>query len=205
MRKLRYGVATSLDGFIAGPRGEYDWIVMDPSIDFAAIYREFDTMVMGRKTFDVTRGQGEGSAEPSMRVVVFSRTLPPRTKGGLTVTDQDPVETVAALKKEEGKDIWLFGGGELFRTLLDAGLVDAIEIAIMPVLVGGGVPLVAPGRLHGGLRVTKSETLPSGILMVSYEVARGTKKTKGPRRHEGSKKTKTPRRHEGTKKKNTRS
>jgi dihydrofolate reductase len=53
-RRLRYGVAVSLDGFIAGPDGEYDWIVMDPSIDFAAMFKEFDTAVMGPKTYEIT-------------------------------------------------------------------------------------------------------------------------------------------------------
>ena len=196
MRRLRYCVASSLDGFIAGPKGEYDWIVMDPTIDFGAIFKQFDTFVMGRKTFDVTRGQGEGTSTPGKRTYVFSKTLPPRTKKGLTVTADDPVTTVAALKQEEGRDIWLFGGGELCRTLLDAGLVDTIELGIMPVLVGGGVPMVAPGRTHGGLKLTKSESLPSGILMVTYEITKDTKQktdTKHTKEEKDTKPTKAKR------------
>ena len=78
-RRLRYHVAVSLDGFIAGPSGEYDWIVMDPSIDFRALYKQFDAVVMGRKTYEVVTAQGGHGARPGLDVLVFSRTLPPAT------------------------------------------------------------------------------------------------------------------------------
>ena len=74
-RRVRYAVAMSLDGFIAGPSGEADWIVMDPEIDFKAIYSQFDTLVMGRRTFEVVKAAGGGGSTPDMQVFVFSRTL----------------------------------------------------------------------------------------------------------------------------------
>ena len=74
-RRLRYQVAVSLDGFIAGPNGEYDWIVIDPSIDFGALFKEFDTAVMGRKTYVVLTAQGGQGAMPDLDVIVFSRSL----------------------------------------------------------------------------------------------------------------------------------
>src|SRR6266404_1734087 len=74
MRKLRYSVAMSLDGFIAGPNGEYDWIAVDPSKDFATFFKQFDTLLMGRRTFEVAR-QGPGATLPGMKTVVCSRTL----------------------------------------------------------------------------------------------------------------------------------
>ena len=80
-RRLRYQVAVSLDGFIAGPNGEYDWIVMDPAIDFAAMAAEFDTAVMGRKTYEVVNGDGHMAMLAGMHCVVFSRTLPPSWPG----------------------------------------------------------------------------------------------------------------------------
>ena len=122
-RRLRYQVAVSLDGFIAGPNGEYDWIVMDPTVDFAALFKEFDTAVMGRKTYDVLTGQGGDGAMPGLDVVVFSRTLPATARPGVRIFNDDPCEIVAALKAKPGRDIWLYGGGTLFRALLDAGLL----------------------------------------------------------------------------------
>lgn len=170
MRRLRYQVAVSLDGFIAGPRGEYDWLVSDSSIDFVALLKEFDTAVMGRKTYEEMKAQGGDGTLTGLEVVVFSKSLPPTTAKGIRVTNEDATDVVAALKKQEGRDIWLFGGGVLFRSLLDAGLVDTVEVALMPVLVGSGVPLLPAGSL-AKLELVDQKILPtSGIVFLSYRV-----------------------------------
>lgn len=170
MRRLRYQVAVSLDGFIAGPNGEYDWIVSDSSIDFAALFKEFDTAVMGRKTYEVLTAQGGRGSLTGLDVVVFSRSLPSKTAKGVRVTKDDARDTVTALKKERGRDVWLFGGGALFRSLLDAGLVDTVEVALMPVLLGSGIPLLPPGA-PAKLELVDRKVLPtSGIVCLSYRV-----------------------------------
>lgn len=173
-RRLRYQVAATLDGFIAGPNGEYDWIVPDSAIDFKALYAQFDTAVMGRKTFETATARGESGAIPGMHVHVFSRTLPAAAREGVTITSADPGETVAALKSQPGRDIWLFGGGALFRSLLDAGMVDTVEIAVMPVLLGAGIPLMPPGA-PVKLTLADRRVLPdSGIVLLAYAVAGST-------------------------------
>ena len=170
MRQLRYQVAVSLDGFIAGPKGDYDWIVSDPSIDFGALFREFDTAVMGRKTYEVVTAQGGNGAMKGLDVVVFSQSLAPRTMKGVRITKDDVSEVVGALKAKPGGDIWLFGGGALFRSLLDAGLVDTVEVALIPVLLGSGIPLL-PAGASTTLELVDQITLPaSGIVMLSYRV-----------------------------------
>ncbi len=173
-RRVRYQVAVSLDGFIAGPNGEADWIVMDPSIDFGALFEEFDTALMGRKTYEVMIAQGGSGAMPGLEVVVFSRTLPSSSRKGVRIANGDPRAVVSALKTKPGRDIWLFGGGALFRSLLDARLVDTVEVAVVPVLLGSGVPLLPPGG-STKLVLSDQKTLPtSGIVVLSYSVPGGT-------------------------------
>jgi dihydrofolate reductase len=104
---------------------------------------------------------------------VFSRTLRPATHQGVRIVNDDPVDVVPALKAQPGRDIWLFGGGDLFRSLLKAGLVDTVEVAIMPVLLGNGIPLLPPG-VTTKLQLTDHKTLPaSGIVALSYSVPGG--------------------------------
>ncbi|HJQ12419.1 MAG TPA: dihydrofolate reductase family protein [Gemmatimonadaceae bacterium] len=168
-RRLRYQVAATLDGFIAGPKGEYDWIVPDPAIDFAAMYKEFDTAVMGRGTYEVGVASGGDISMPGIEVFVFSQTLPPSTKHGFRIVNDDPAEIVADLKAKSGRDIWLFGGGKLFRYLLDAGLVDTVEIAVMPVMLGEGIPVLPAGAAKT-LELSDVKQLPSGIVALAYRV-----------------------------------
>jgi dihydrofolate reductase len=171
MRRLVYSVAASLDGFIAGPNGEYDWIVHDPAIDFAAIYRRFDTFLMGRLTYELAQSQKPMLKKMGIKVVVVSTTLHPALHDDVTILSSGVAEAVAALKAEPGKDIWLFGGGVLFRSLADAGLVDSVDLTVIPVLLGAGVPLLPEGA-RVRLKLNQSKALPSGILMLNYSVIR---------------------------------
>src|SRR6185436_1708725 len=126
-RQLRYGVAASLDGFIGGPNGEADWIPREPEIDFGAMFKQFDTLLMGRRTFEIAHGHGGGGFGMKMKTVVVSTTLRAADYPGVQVISENVAEEIKALKAAPGKDIWLFGGGHLFRSLASLGLVDRVE------------------------------------------------------------------------------
>jgi dihydrofolate reductase len=180
MRRLRYQVASSLDGYIAGAKGELDWIVMDPEIDFGELFKQYDTVVMGRRTFEVMLKEGGNGSMPGLDVVVFSQRLRQKDFPAVSVVNTNPAETIRSLKAKPGKDMWLYGGGELFRTLLDAGVVDTVEPAIIPVLLGGGVPLLPATANRTQLTLIRHRLYnQSGIMLLEYAV-RNAKEVDSP-------------------------
>ena len=171
MRPVRYGMGMSLDAFIADPEGGTGWMVMDKEYDQRAFFDSIDTVLMGRKTFEVAGKR----PFPGLRTYVFSRTLRPDDFPGVTIVSaEDAASTVAALRAEEGKDIWLGGGGELARSLLAADLVDTVEVGLNPILLGQGVPFLPPHPLPRAVRLelTKHEAYPSGLVVLIYTVRR---------------------------------
>ncbi len=176
-RRVRYQVAASLDGYIAGPNGEADWIPMDPDIDFGALFAQFDTLLMGRRTFAglAAQGHADNGKAFGMTTMVVSGTLDPSAHPGVQIIAGDLPAAIEALKARPGKDIWLFGGGQLFRSLLDLGLVDRVEVAVVPVLLGGGLPLLPTPASMAKLRLTGHRVYErSGIVLLEYDVvARG--------------------------------
>lgn len=168
MRRVRFSAAVSLDGYIAGPNGEIDWIVIDPDIDFGALMGSFDTILLGRKTYEASRATG-GAGMPGTRAFVFSRTLAQEDCPGVTVSE-DLESTVRQLKSEPGKDIWLFGGGGLFRSALEHRLVDSVELTVIPVLLGKGLPFLPDLKTRTSLRLKSSRVYPkTGTVSLEYE------------------------------------
>ena len=173
MRLVRFGGAMSLDGYIAGPNGEYDWIVMDPDIDFAGLMKQFDTFLIGRKTFDAMARMGtQSKAIPGITNIVLSRTLRqadfPRVR-----IESDAERVVSELRTQPGKDIAIFGGGELFRSLLAAGLVDRIEMSLIPVLLGGGIPVLPPPAGRARLKLRGQRVYEkTGTISLEYDILR---------------------------------
>lgn len=171
MRLVRFGGAVSLDGYIAGPNGEYDWIVMDPEMDFGAMMSRYDTFLIARKTFDAMRAMGTGAQETAgIQNIIFSRTLNPEDFPDVLI-EADAEGVVRGLRAQPGKDIALFGGGDLFRSLLAAQLVDHVEVAVVPVLLGGGIPLLPSPAPRTKLELRNQRVYEkSGTVLLEYAV-----------------------------------
>ena len=139
-------------------------------------------MLLGRKSFVASGGQsGGGGPFGGMKVVVFSRTLSPADHPGVTIVRDDAAEAVRRLRESPGKEIWLFGGGSLFRSLLDAGLVDVVEVGVIPVLLGGGIPLLPAPAARASLTLTSHRVYEkTGTVMLEYQVVQ--KKSAPPKK-----------------------
>jgi dihydrofolate reductase len=170
MSRIRYHVATSLDGYIAGPNGEADWIVMDPDVNFAEIWAQFDTLLMGRRTYEAASARLGKSSMEGRKVAVVSRTLRSQDHPEITVISELNRDSIQTLRAQSRKDIWLFGGGQLFHHLLHLGEVDTVEVSIIPVMLGAGIPLLRPPALQTKLKLTSHKVYRSGRVSLAYEV-----------------------------------
>jgi dihydrofolate reductase len=173
MRKVTFGGANSLDNYLARTDHAVDWLLWsDEAYAVMADYwKTIDTVLMGRKTYEVAlqRGQG-GGGYPGMTTYVFSRTLPAGADGSVTVIAGDAAAFVRELKQQEGKDICLMGGGELAKSLFEAGLIDEIGFNIHPVLLGAGIPLFYPMSRQIDLELLECKTFKNGCVLVTYRV-----------------------------------
>ena len=175
MRNVKYCVGVSLVGYLASSDGSFEWLERAASTakgeDFGmtALFKSIDTVLMGRRTFEVAVKMG-GGGYPKVKNYVVSRTLPPGERNGVEIISADPAKFVAALKKRPGKDIYLSGGGELARELLRKGLVDQIELGVVPVLVGVGIPCLPPDFPETDLELTQCKQYKAGILGLTYRV-----------------------------------
>jgi len=177
MRKIVAGFAISLDGFIAGPDNEYDWILIDKEIDFAEQMKRYDTYFVGRKTYELMKNMG-GNTMGNSKVYVFSNTLS-KVKKPLKLIKGDLTRGVNEIKNEEarlndkvgqGKDIAVFGGGELLTSLLNLDLVDEISLAVIPVIIGKGIPFVREVNKKISLKLINSKTYSNGTVQLTYDV-----------------------------------
>lgn len=150
--------------------GEYDWIPKDPDIDFGVMFSAFDTALMGRKSYEVARQIGNVGM-PGIRSIVVSKTLVRADHPNVTIMNDVSKPAFDALKQQPGKDIGLFGGGSLFQDLLGVGVVDSVEVAVVLILLGAGIPLLPSGAVRGQLALTKTQVYEkSGIVALDYWV-----------------------------------
>ncbi len=173
MRKVTFGGANSLDNYLARPDHAVDWLLWGPEAAavMADYWKTIDTVLMGRKTYEVAVRSGQGGGDyPGVKTYVFSRTLPEGTGKGVTVIREDAAEFVRKLKNQDGKDICLMGGGELARSLFEADLIDEIGFNIHPVLLGAGIPLFHPMSRQIDLELLECRPFKNGCVYVTYRV-----------------------------------
>ena len=174
MRKVTYGGGVSLDHYLARPDHAVDWLRWGP--EAAAVtadyWKTIDTVLMGRKTYDVARGGGTTGGYKGVSNYVFSRTLQPGADATVTVVSGDAAAFVRSLNRTRGKDICLMGGGELARSLFEAGLIDEVGLNVHPVLLGGGVPLVPGIGRRVNLELVSAKPLEGGCVYALYRVKR---------------------------------
>ena len=182
MRKVTFGGANSLDNYIARKDDAVDWLMWGK--EAAAVMKDYwksiDTILMGRKTYEVALKMGGGSgAYPGLMNYVFSRTIKQSDRKkvkGLEIISEDAAEFVRKLKNEKGKDICVMGGGLLAKSLFEADLIDEIGFNIHPVLLGSGIPLFHEINHQIDLELIECKPFKNGTIMVSYRVKRETEK-----------------------------
>jgi dihydrofolate reductase len=172
MRKVTFGGAISLDNYLARSDHAVDWLLWskDASAIMAEYWKTIDTVLMGRKTYEVALRQGHGGDYPGVKTYVFSRTLKQRSGDGVMIVASDAVKFVRKLKKQRGKDICLMGGGELARSLFEADLIDEIGFNVHPVLLGSGIPLYHTMSRQIDLKLLECRTLKKDCVFVKYRV-----------------------------------
>lgn len=189
MRKVIFGGANSLDNYFARKDDAVDWLMWSNEVTeiMKDYWKTFDTIVMGRRTYEVAlkMGHGDGSS-PGMKTYVFSRTLKPVTRKNLEITSEDVAQVVGRLKQEDGKDICIMGGGLLAKSLFEANLIDEIGFNIHPVLLGSGIPLFHEMDHQIDLELIECRPLKNGCVMVTYRVkppgSSGKKATKSKKK-----------------------
>jgi dihydrofolate reductase len=173
VRIVTFGVANSLDNFIARLNHATDWLSWtDEVAEISAEYwKTIDTVVMGRKTYDVAVKMGMTSY-PGAKNYVFSRTLVPSPNADVEVIKGDAVDFVRSLKRQPGKGICVIGGGELAHALLEADLIDQVGVNIQPVLLGAGIPLFLQSTKQVNLELVDHRVLKGGSVYLLYRVKR---------------------------------
>jgi dihydrofolate reductase len=183
MKRIILNLAVTLDGFIEGPNGEIDWCIMDDDMNFEAFIESIDTMFYGRVSYDAWgnfKPDGNtGSAEKKMWQEIHSKNKfvfsgQNRTYEKATLISSDIASKVGEIKKQGGKDIWLYGGANLIKTFIQLGLIDIYKISVHPVALGSGKPLFEDLKKRVGLILTDTRVFRSGVVELTYEPEKTT-------------------------------
>lgn len=167
MRKIIVQLAVSLDGFIEGANGEYDWCFTDQDYGMTAFLESIDTILYGRKSYELLLKTGDTSFE-KFRTIICTKKKNLAFKG-VEIWSDRLLEKVNTLKNQPGKDIWFFGGAELLTVFLENDWVDELRLALHPIVLGSGKPLFQNLSKRKYLRLTHVQHYSTGLIMVHYE------------------------------------
>ncbi len=171
MRKVILGLAVSLDGYIEGPNGEYDWCFTDQDYGLNEFFKRIDALFVGRKTYEMALAdEGQKTWLPKLTEYVFSNTLS-EFKSDRQLISGDIEAQVRKIKNQPGKDIWLFGGAELTNHLMNLGLVDEVWLSIHPIVLGAGKPLFSQLKERKWLTLTDSKVYSTGLVSLKYKLS----------------------------------
>ena len=172
MRKLKYYVACSLDGFIAREDGSFDFFIMEGEhvTDFLESLKLFDAVLMGRKTYEVGLKVGVTDPYPSMKSYVVSRSIKESPDERVRIVSENVEGFVRDLKEETGGDIWLCGGADLATLLFAENLIDEIILKVHPVLAGSGIRLFSGIVRQTSLELAGSTVFGTGVVVLHYRV-----------------------------------
>jgi dihydrofolate reductase len=172
MRKVLFSVASSLDNYIARQDGAVDWLLWnDEAASFMKeLWKKIDTVLWGRKTYEVALRSGNPLSHKGVKNYVFSQTMKQSSVKNIALIDTDVAQFVRDLKTRKGKDIFLMGGGELAKSLFEAKLIDGLSLNIHPILLGQGVPLFRAINNDVKLVLLDCKTFKNSCLLVSYRV-----------------------------------
>ena len=176
MRKIVLSLGLSLDGYIARPDDSVDFLFMPKDYSNAEFFKSVDVALMGRKTYEAGKKMGGKFSGWKMKFYVFSKTMAPGDRDGVTFVNEKPAKLVEELRKKPGKDIWHMGGGELAREFLRADLVDEIRLGIVPVLLGEGIPLFPSGFPQREFSLKECKSYSKGLVSLVYERVRKGKR-----------------------------
>lgn len=171
MRKIILGLAVSLDGLIEGTNGEYDWCFTDQDYGLTEFYTRIDSIFIGRRSYEMMQGIGEDAVPgmPKFKEYVFTNTLD-KVKEGSVIVKGDIKEEVERIRKEPGKDIWLFGGASLTTTFMELDLVDELWLSVHPIILGAGKPLFSNLQKRYILELTETKAYETGLVSLKYRV-----------------------------------
>ena len=182
-RKIIVHIAASADGFVARPNGAVDWLdrpTPEHHYGLVEFYKSIDTILFGRKTYEVAlefqrQGLAGAGFDKSVKNYVFTRTLTTSPPAGVEFVNRPVKEFASELRSQQGKDIWMMGGGELIASFLDAGEIDEFVINVIPVFIGEGIPLIAPRHRTVPLTLAASKAFEDGVVTLHYQLSRWTR------------------------------